>query len=334
MFNRVTKHIHPYYDYATDAALANQAASVAVQAGGVIAQGKLNRKTREWNEKMLKQQREWALADWQMQNEYNDPSAQMARLKSAGLNPALVYGNGATTTADSVQRTSPESWNPKSPDMSGLAQSLFSGYDLQLKAAQIDNLKAQNTNILQDKLYKEAQTISTLSGAAKTDQDRLFAEQLFPGTIEGQKLLNMTTGQDLKQKSDLFAGSLEAQKLANRKMEVETSISLQANERAALSNAQSLSKGLEEILSLRQQRAKTLEEIDSIKQAREILKHDERIKALDAKMADQGMRPGDGWSQILAKEILQWLMEKRKSDSGPKGGYFSPQEYFKRFVNP
>ena len=36
---------------------------------------------------------------WNMNNAYNDPSAQMERLKQAGLNPNLVYGGGATTTA-------------------------------------------------------------------------------------------------------------------------------------------------------------------------------------------------------------------------------------------
>lgn len=32
---------------------------------------------------------------WKRQNEYNHPTQQMARLKEAGLNPALVYGQGA-----------------------------------------------------------------------------------------------------------------------------------------------------------------------------------------------------------------------------------------------
>lgn len=36
---------------------------------------------------------------WNMNNAYNDPSAQMERLKQAGLNPNMVYGGGATTTA-------------------------------------------------------------------------------------------------------------------------------------------------------------------------------------------------------------------------------------------
>lgn len=34
---------------------------------------------------------------WNLQNAYNDPAAQMARLQAAGLNPNLVYGGGNVT---------------------------------------------------------------------------------------------------------------------------------------------------------------------------------------------------------------------------------------------
>ena len=37
------------------------------------------------------------VALWNMQNAYNDPSAQMQRLQNAGLNPNLVYGGGNVT---------------------------------------------------------------------------------------------------------------------------------------------------------------------------------------------------------------------------------------------
>lgn len=34
---------------------------------------------------------------WNLQNQYNDPVAQMERLSNAGLNPNLVYGGGNVT---------------------------------------------------------------------------------------------------------------------------------------------------------------------------------------------------------------------------------------------
>lgn len=45
-------------------------------------------------EDYTKQAWERNLTMWNMNNAYNDPSAQMQRLKAAGLNPNLVYGSG------------------------------------------------------------------------------------------------------------------------------------------------------------------------------------------------------------------------------------------------
>lgn len=41
------------------------------------------------------------LAQWERQNLYNTPSAQMARFKEAGLNPNLIYGQGTAGNAAS-----------------------------------------------------------------------------------------------------------------------------------------------------------------------------------------------------------------------------------------
>ena len=49
-------------------------------------------------------QRTDALADWNMQNQYNSPKSQMARYKEAGLSPHLIYGQ--QTTAPSVRSSS------------------------------------------------------------------------------------------------------------------------------------------------------------------------------------------------------------------------------------
>ena len=47
------------------------------------------------NEEMQQQQNKWNLEQWNRNNAYNHPAAQMQRLKAAGLNPDLLYGQNA-----------------------------------------------------------------------------------------------------------------------------------------------------------------------------------------------------------------------------------------------
>lgn len=54
------------------------------------------------SKKMMAKQFHYQKKMWQMENEYNKPVNQMARLEEAGLNPNLVYGNGATSLGGSM----------------------------------------------------------------------------------------------------------------------------------------------------------------------------------------------------------------------------------------
>ncbi len=51
--------------------------------------------TNNANERMQQQQNKWNLEQWNRNNAYNHPAAQMQRLKAAGLNPDLMYGQNA-----------------------------------------------------------------------------------------------------------------------------------------------------------------------------------------------------------------------------------------------
>ena len=64
-----------------------------------------NRKSRTFARGMYEKQRDDNIEFWRMQNSYNDPAQQMERLKNAGLNPALIYGQnagGASGSAGSI----------------------------------------------------------------------------------------------------------------------------------------------------------------------------------------------------------------------------------------
>lgn len=105
-------------------------------------------KEREFQRQMAEYAHTKDLEMWNKANEYNAPSAQMQRLKDAGLNPALVYGSsgvsGNTTTQTPkyqkydtpVQRFSPY-------EFPNLLNNLSAYQDFQIKKVQTDNLKEE-----------------------------------------------------------------------------------------------------------------------------------------------------------------------------------------------
>ena len=84
---------------------------------------------------------------WNKQNAYNTPKAQMARLKAAGLNPALIYGSGATNTgvAGSIAPSKPAPYNIKDPTPTAMNAAMI-GSNLELQAAQARKLNADAQN--------------------------------------------------------------------------------------------------------------------------------------------------------------------------------------------
>lgn len=59
-------------------------------------------KQNRYNRELLEYQYDRNLEMWNLQNQYNDPSAQMQRYSRAGLNPNLIYGAQNTAGAVSV----------------------------------------------------------------------------------------------------------------------------------------------------------------------------------------------------------------------------------------
>lgn len=72
---------------------------------------------RQYNLNLAKKQNQWSIDQWNRENAYNTPSAQRQRMAAAGLNPDLVYGNGA---GQSLAASSPDmtSGAPSSPTSS------------------------------------------------------------------------------------------------------------------------------------------------------------------------------------------------------------------------
>jgi hypothetical protein len=106
---------------------------------------------------------------WQMQNAYNDPAQQMARLKKAGLNPNLIYGQSVSGATGQAGAVAPSKAAPYSMDLGGAAMNAMSAYQT---SAQVNNVN-----------------VDTAQKAFKLGIDKRYAAE----TIE-QELTNIRLG--------------------------------------------------------------------------------------------------------------------------------------------
>lgn len=171
----------------TAAIMAGAAAlTAATSTGSAIAQGKLNRKNRKWQEKMYKQQvadrradaemqfnRQKELADWAYRN-YDSPAAQRAANAAAGINPFVEGsaiqpaqvnpGSAQAAQGGDVPGSGPYQNNPMSALQSG-ASSLF----------EVAQMRKQFESIDADIALKDAQRVKTLAEAqGQVNENSLF----------------------------------------------------------------------------------------------------------------------------------------------------------------
>lgn len=132
-------------------------ANVATSVGGAMRSLKKNKELAQY-------QSELAMNNWLTQQAYNTPEAQMARLREAGLNPHLMYGNG--NFVNSANQA------PETPDVapvdfvdagSRIGQSISQGVNSVIQARMI------NTDIK----YKNVEITKMLDDLITSEQNRL-----------------------------------------------------------------------------------------------------------------------------------------------------------------
>lgn len=125
-------------------------AALATGTGGIVSSlinaqstWHTNKQQYEYNKKLAEAAYERNIAQWNIENAYNTPSMQVARMMAAGINPNTAYGNGAEANSGNAG-TSPQlgyaSYNPQAPffDASSPIQNAFSAYMLQAKRSNIE----------------------------------------------------------------------------------------------------------------------------------------------------------------------------------------------------
>ena len=143
---------------------AGGAAAISAAAGlaGSIGSG---RKAYHRSKKLMNKQYQMDMEAWKTQNAYNTPAAQQARLKEAGLNPALMYGQGTMGNATGAPQSKFTQLQPymNAGDMGTLANSAIQGM-----------LAKANKDLLKSQMFKNI-------SSANLDKDNSFKIQSLLG---------------------------------------------------------------------------------------------------------------------------------------------------------
>nr|QJI53654.1 MAG: DNA pilot protein [Cressdnaviricota sp.] len=267
-----------YREPATTAALISAGAAILGQGTNMVVQGKLNRKNRKWQDQRYAQQRAHNLADWNMNNEYNSPAAQMRRFKEAGLNPNLIYGKMDNTSSQSVQTAKYEPLPDKAPqvDTSQIQNAGMMYAQARNMAATNKNLEKQNQVLDAEIKAKEAQTLATLAGVDMTKFDLKFKQDLY------QTNADMARSTLEKIRADI------AQTAANTKFTIDQ------NERAAALQKPTLEQAIQQVLNMKAGKALTDAQKKKVDQEVKNLVENHSILAEQAKLWKQGINPNHG----------------------------------------
>ena len=249
------------------------------------AQGKTNKATRRWNEKMYGIQRQDALADWQMQNAYNSPAAQMERLRAAGLNPNLVYGHGADAQGGIIRSTDVKGWNPQAPqfDFGSVSGQYF------------------NTMLMGQQYEKTQQLMTMMEQELKNkmaDWDKTQAE-----------IAGILASNDLKSKDKEWYDTIKSAQMTALKADVEKKhadiyTSLAANERAEAMQAYNLEQAVENILKTRADRHLSYANRQKVFQEIENMKKQGTLQDWEIELSKKGLTKGDPYWMRAIKEIV------------------------------
>lgn len=118
---------------------------------------------------LMNLQNQYAVENWNRENRYNTPKAQMERLRSAGLNPDLMYGSGAAgLQSGSISAPSaPGSQMAPTPDFSSSVSDAAQAA-LAIRQADLAGSQAMKQNI--ENKYFEEQLMAGL------EQTRAFTD--------------------------------------------------------------------------------------------------------------------------------------------------------------
>lgn len=136
--------------------LENMAASAIGAIGNFFTGGASARKQYQYQSKLMDKQNQQQIDFWKMNNEYNTPFNQRARLEQAGLNPDLMYG-GSGNIGQSQMPSAASPGSAPNVDYGSFSDNFRFAMQAQVMDAQVSKIEHENQLLAEQALNQAEQ---------------------------------------------------------------------------------------------------------------------------------------------------------------------------------
>lgn len=222
--------------------------------GNAITGGASARKQYQYQSKLMDKQNNFALSMYNMDNRYNSPVMQRARLEEAGLNPNLMYGSGGVSN---VSGGAPGSASGQAPhvDYGKPSEVMSNVMQYALVNAQTDKMN-EETRLAAERAESEAISRELMLANARLAMSRSLGQDIdnrFSADrhwLENEALEYNNSLKKLDLQSYQYRLDLEARRVANDNMRVKNQVlQLGLNEKKLAADLSKIRAEVSEIMS-------------------------------------------------------------------------------------
>lgn len=203
-------------------------ASAIGSIGNFLTGGASARKQYQYQSKLMDKQNQQQIDFWKMNNEYNTPFAQRARLEQAGLNPDLMYG-GSGNMPQSQMPSAASPGSAPNVDYGSFSDNLRFAMQAQVMDAQISKIEHENQLLAEQALtqasLRDLQSGQAADALARAEHQKIYnkhADTRYFLENETRSLKNTLLGADVNSYETRLR--LDQQRVANDNMRAKVQV--------------------------------------------------------------------------------------------------------------
>lgn len=233
--------------------LENMATSAIGAIGNFFTGGASARKQYQYQSKLMDKQNQQQIDFWKMNNEYNTPFNQRARLEQAGLNPDLMYGGSGSMYQS--QMPGAASGSAPNVDYGSFSDNLRFAMQAQVMDAQVSKIEHENQLLAEQALsqasLRELQSSQAADALARAEHQGIYnkhADTRYFLENETRALKNTLLGADVNSYETRLR--LDQQRIANDNMRAKVQVlQLGLNEKKLKADMEKIRAEVSEIMS-------------------------------------------------------------------------------------